>query len=106
MWLTMKSTWAAKIVTVVFTLLTLFWIYLQVAIPEDTEVHTFFGAIYGIVALLGAIFGLKVALKWGFFSSILGRALVMFSLGLLMQEFGQATLSYFHYVYDIEGQYP
>lgn len=106
MWMGIKSTFAAKIVAIVFALLTLFWIYLQIVIPTDTEIHTFFGAIYGLVALLGAVFGLKVSLKWGFMSSVLGRAIAMFSLGLLAQEFGQVTLSYFHYVYHLEGLYP
>lgn len=100
-----RSSWKAKLTTLVFLLLTVFWLYLQ-TIPDDVEVHTFFGAIYGMVALLGAIFGFTISIKWGFFSSILGRAIAMFSLGLLAQEFGQLTLSYFHYVYNQEGLYP
>lgn len=103
---TVKSSWEAKLTVVVFVLLTIFWLYLQIIIPTDTEVHTFFGAIYGVMAILGAFFGLRISMKWGFFSSVLGRAIAMFSLGLLAQEFGQVTLSYFHYVYDLEGLYP
>ncbi len=106
MWLTIKSGWGAKIIVSLFGLLSLFWIYLQIIIPTETEVHTFFGAIYGLVALLGALWGIKVSLRWGFLSSIMGRAIAMLALGLLAQEFGQLTLSFYHYVYNLEGLYP
>lgn len=101
-----KFSWEAKLALSLFVLLTIFWVYLQIIIPNDTEIHTFFGAIYGIVALLGAIFGLRISIKWGFLKSVFGRAIAMFSFGLLAQEFGQITLSYFHYVLGKEGLYP
>jgi hypothetical protein len=103
---TIKTTWKARIVTIVFLLFTAFWVYLQLVIPTDTEIHTFFGAIYGVMAILGMIFGILISIKWGFMSSIIGRAIAMFSFGLMAQEFGQLTLSYFHYVLGKEGLYP
>ncbi len=106
MWTIIKSSREAKIIIILFVLLTVFWGYLQIVIPTDIEVHTFFGAIYGVVALFGAIFGFRVSIKWGFLKSIIGRAIAMFSLGLLAQEFGQVTLSYFHYALGKEGLYP
>ena len=54
-------------------------------------------ASYQIVAWCGAIIGFVFAEKWGGYKSLLGRAALGFSLGLLMQSFGQSVFSWYFY---------
>jgi hypothetical protein len=108
---TIRSQWQAKVAVLLFILLSIFWLTLQTPIYENItlfqhSVAKFFGAIYGIMALWGAIWGFSIARHWGGFKSLIGRAMLMFSIGLLLQEFGQATLSYIDYVLHIQGAYP
>ncbi|MBI2442419.1 MAG: hypothetical protein HYV40_00735 [Candidatus Levybacteria bacterium] len=108
---TIRHQWQAKVAIVLFVILTLFWLTLQTDVFKGTSlfdhsVAKFFGAIYGIMALWGAIWGLSIAKHWGGGKSLMGRAILMFSFGLLLQEFGQASLSYIDYVLNIQGAYP
>ena len=54
-------------------------------------------ASYQIVAWCGAIIGFIFASKWGGFKSLLGRAVIGFSIGLLLQSFGQSVFSWYFY---------
>lgn len=101
-----KNQIESRIIFIVFILLSAFWIFLQFADPVDNSGHKFFGAIYGIIAIFGMIWGFGVSKIWGFTKSVMGRALLLFSLGLFAQEFGQITLSVYDYVLHIEGHYP
>lgn len=108
---TLKRQWSAKVVFTLFILFTAFWLLLQIGVFNgmtlfDHTIHKFFGAIYGVVALWGGVWGIIIAHKWGGHKSVLGRGLYMFGIGLLLQEFGQISLSYLDYVYHIAGAYP
>ena len=94
-----------------FLLLTFFWLSLQTNIFKGHllfahSYQKFFGAIYGTICLFGAFWGIKISKKWGGTHSVMGKAILMFSLGLLAQEFGQASLSIIDYVFNIPGSYP
>lgn len=107
---TVEKEQRAKIILFLFIILTIFWIILQLGFFNDLELfnHTFFkffGAIYGVIALLGGLWSFAIAKKWGL-NSMIGKAILMFSLGLFAQEFGQITLSYIDYVMHIQGAYP
>lgn len=65
-----------------------------------------FAAAYGIVALVGGIFGLRASRKWGGTKSLVGKALIFFGLGLLAQEFGQLAYSFYIYALEAEVPYP
>jgi hypothetical protein len=108
---TIKKEWQAKVTLGVFITFSLFWIVLQLGILDGKTIFghsyfTFFGIIYGIMALWGGICGFYVAQGWGFTKSIMGKAIVMFSVGLFAQEFGQISLSFIDYVLNIPGAYP
>ncbi len=62
-------------------------------------------ASYQFIAWVGAIAGLYLSRYWGGYKSIMGRAAIAFSLGLLMQSFGQSVFSYYFY-HGIELPYP
>lgn len=61
---------------------------------------------YWLVAVVGAVCGLFVARQWGGFKSVFGRALLLFTLGLCAQIFGQLTYSYFALVKGVDAPYP
>lgn len=106
LWETITKTWQGKIVTLLFFLLTIWWITLQFPITKSDLSGRLFGAGYGVVALWGALNGLFISNKWGGFKSIFGRALLMFSLGLFAQEFGQISYFYYVFIQHIEVPYP
>lgn len=94
----------------IFTLLTLWWVYIQVlkiggAVDFDMKGQTF-AASYGFMALWGGFVALVVSKKWGFLSSLFGRSLLAFAIGLLLQEFGQLSYSFYIYFMKIEIPYP
>lgn len=68
--------------------------------------HELYSDTYWIVALVGVFYGFHASRQWGGRKSVFGKALLLFSLGLLAQVFGQVIYSYFALVKDIEAPYP
>jgi len=101
-----KKDWSTKVALVLFTLLTVWWLFLQLFYKAGSREHDLFSDIYGVMALWGVVWGLVIAQKWGGFKSVMGRAILFFSFGLLAQEFGQLAYSYYYYVRQIEVPYP
>lgn len=89
-----------------FTLLSLWWGYVKINDVSNENTINLLAGSYGLVALVGGLFGLAASIKWGGFKSILGRSLMMFSIGLLLQEFGQLSYAYYVVVEKIEIPYP
>ncbi len=102
----LNTKWQYGVTIYSFVFFTLWWLFLQVVTPGESSNHRLFGALYGVIALLGGIFGMDVARRWGGVQSIIGKSILMFSLGLLAQEFGQIVYSYNHYFLNKEGMYP
>lgn len=65
-----------------------------------------FAGTYGVVALLGSIWGLQISKKWGGWRSVVGRCIQMFALGLLIQELGQLVFAYYAIFLNNEAPYP
>ena len=103
---TFKKEWEAKVILGLFLLYVAWWVYMQVALPHDHILYALYGQSYGVIALVGAIGGLFVARKWGGFKSVMGKAIIMFSLGLFAQEFGQIAYTYYIFIEHIEIPYP
>jgi hypothetical protein len=101
----------AQVALILFLGFTIFWGILQLGVFDGVmianhSVHKIFGALYGLVALWGAIWGVTIAKKWGGMTSLIGRAIILFSIGLFLQEFGQVSLSVIDFVFNIQGAYP
>lgn len=103
---TIQKEFPAKISILIFTLFTLWWVFLEFILknPESTN-NLLFSGTYGVMALLGGIVGMKSSFRWGGYKSVLGRSIFMFALGLLLQEFGQIAYSVY-YQFHIEVPYP
>ncbi|HSX41300.1 MAG TPA: hypothetical protein VLF21_01500 [Candidatus Saccharimonadales bacterium] len=99
-----KGPW--RLAVVMFLGLTAWWGYIQVAFPKDHIAYQIFSGTYGLMALYGGIFGLVTARAWGGFKSVVGKAVGLFALGLLFQEFGQLAYSYYAYFLHTEIPYP
>lgn len=97
--------WQGKVSVLLFILLTAWWIIGR----QNPDAPRYFGdfpSIYGVMALWGGIWGFIIANKWGGFKSVMGKALIMFSLGLFAQVFGQIAYAYLSFFKGIEVPYP
>lgn len=77
-----------------------------VADPSNTRSSELYSDTYWVVGVIGIVCGLFAAKEWGGFKSIFGRSLMLFSLGLAAQVFGQITYSYYALVEHVEAPYP
>lgn len=102
---TIKKEVTAKIAVFIFLLFTIFWLSLFF-FEQDSVWHATFGSSYGILAAFGGIVGLAVSQRWGGLKSIMGKSVFLFSLGLLLQTFGQIAYTVYIYVLKIELPYP
>ncbi len=94
------------ITTAVFIGFTTWWLILKSKHPAGDPAYQYFTATYGLMALLGAIWGIVISRKWGGRRSILGLAILMFAFGLLAQEFGQLAYNYYIYYKKVDIPYP
>ncbi len=97
------------LVCVSFFAFTAWWLYINFILKSSDPSsisNQAFAATYGIVALMGGVAGLITSKIWGGRKSLIGRALLFFSIGLLAQEFGQLAYSYYLYVLKVEIPYP
>jgi len=87
------------ITLVLFVGLVIWWLFVQYLRVTGSSSFDMagqaFAAVYGIVALWGGCVTLVVSRKWGLLSSLFGRSLFSFSVGLFLQEFGQLAYSYY-----------
>ncbi|MGZ6005035.1 MAG: hypothetical protein ACXWLH_02690 [Candidatus Saccharimonadales bacterium] len=94
------------LVSLIFLGYIIWWISFQRVVNNQGLSVQRFGYIYGSMALIGAIIGFVASIKWGGFKSVVGKALMFFSFGLLAQEAGQLILAYYIYVSKIQIPYP
>ncbi len=89
-----------------FIILSFWWIYIFSSGTQNALTNHAFGFVYGGFSLWGGVIGFFVARKWGGFSSLMGRALIGLSLGLLFQGFGQYSFWFYNFFLKIEVPYP
>jgi hypothetical protein len=91
---------------VFFLLLTTWWISIYLRGLTEGGENNIYTLSYPLLSILGAVFGIITARKWGGFHSKLGKAIYFLSLGLLSQFFGQLMYAYYIYFQGIEVPYP
>jgi hypothetical protein len=92
----------------IFLYLSLHRFFLLVVLSEHESLQDyqlFWGTVYQLMAWVGAFFGLFYSRRWGGFRSAVGKSILFFSFGLLLQSFGQSSYSYYIYS-NIEILYP
>lgn len=89
---------------IIFLIFTLWWINLhQSDLVSNRNGRQLWGATYQVLALFGGIIGIFISHKWGGYKSVLGKIILAFSFGLLLQLFGQTYSSYYVYHYAVEA---
>jgi len=94
------------LVLALFLIVTFWWLALKYFSIEDSMANEYFSVSYGLMALFGGLYGLKISKKWGGISSFIGKTIISFSIGLLLQEFGQLAYSFYSLFLGIEIPYP
>lgn len=98
---------AERFTALLFIALSGWWVFLYFVEGGALEAQNLrWAATYQVLALWGGLFGLWASRPWGGVRSWMGRAIVFFSAGLLLQNFGQSVFSYFNLVSQIEIPYP
>lgn len=103
---TLKTELRLRMSIAVFVFYSAWWIILQINGLREGVFNDLFSDTYGVTALIGFLIGIFVSHKWGGWSSKMGRSIMMFSLGLGLQAFGQATYTFFFLTQGIELPYP
>jgi hypothetical protein len=80
--------------------------YMTLFLRQGDLAHSYFGTLYGIIALWGGIWGLFISRAWGGYKSLMGKAIIMFSLGLFAQEFGQCAYTFYIFILHVDVPYP
>ncbi len=98
----------AQLLAVVFIALFAWWIYLFLLGHTESNQYKnlIWAASYQLLALLGGIWGLVASAGWGSKRSVMGRSIIAFSIGLLLQVFGQSVFSFYNLFAEIEIPYP
>jgi len=91
------------LITLIFLGYLGWWISFQQVLADQGKTTQWFGSTYAVMALIGAVVGLVASLKWGGYKTVLGKALMFFSLGLLAQEAGQLISTYYVYSAHLES---
>jgi len=92
---------------ILFGVLTVWWIVLFFMDKNANVGHNLiWGVSYQAVAVWGAFWGLFISRTWGGLKSVMGQAIIFFSLGLLLQAFGQSIFSYYNLVLGVDMPYP
>jgi hypothetical protein len=93
-----------------FVVLTIWWLTLSPFQTTDLDTLThkryIWGSTYQVIALWGAICGFVISKFWGGTKSVMGRSVIAFSVGLLLQVLGQSFYSYYNLFAQIEAPYP
>ena len=100
-----KHNYSAQIVLAFFAALVAWWATLYVS-GASADALQAWAAAYQIVAFFGACVGFTIANHWGGFQSVIGRATIAFSFGLLLQCFGQTSYSFYIYYLNQPVPYP
>lgn len=94
------------ILCIFYFLLLVWWVKIFLSGVKISDENYLFGLVYGFIAFIGGINGIIVSKKWGGYKSLVGRAIIFLSLGLLSYWFGQTAWSYHNLVLKAEVPYP
>lgn len=91
----------------IYLLLVFWWIFDPFILgPNHRRILGDFASIYFLMALWGSIWGMWISKKWGWFTSVTGKTILMFSLGLFAQAFGECVYAYYTFYLHVKIPYP
>ncbi|MEP7166791.1 MAG: hypothetical protein ABI758_02320 [Candidatus Woesebacteria bacterium] len=92
--------------TILFLGLTGYWLFIFLTGSTSGALNDNFGFLYGGLSVWAGIWGLVTAYQWGGLKSLMGKALIFLSVGLLFQGFGQYSFWFFNVFLHVEIPYP
>jgi hypothetical protein len=98
-----KFTW---FVIFFYLVILIWWGKMFLVGQQDGMENYLFGAVYAVIALVGAVNGLFVSRIYGGWKSVIGRGIIFLSLGLIGEAFGQGVWSYYNLLAQVEVPYP
>lgn len=99
-----KFTW---LVLLYFSLIVIWWAKIFLSGQKEGDENYWFNLFYGLIALFGGIHGIYLSYrKWGGHRSVIGRGVLLLSLGLLGEWFGNAVWGYANVVLHQAIPYP
>ncbi len=94
------------IITAFYLVLVCWWLEIYFSGSKNAAQNNYYGFFYAFIALIGGINGLAISKKWGGYKSLVGRAIIYMSAGLLLEGFGQLVWSYYNIFAKIEVPFP
>ncbi len=95
------------LIFIVFIIYTIGIVYIHIKYPDKSHfIYGYYTDSYGILAAIGGVLGIYISNQWNGVKSVVGRAITMFSIGLLFQFLGQVGYAWYRYSYGIEDPYP
>lgn len=85
---------------------TIWWAYIGLHQSNNPTIHQDFSGTYGFITVYGVVVGLIASRKWGGRKSLVGKALLCFTFGLVFQEFGQIVYYYYANYKNVAVPYP
>ena len=79
---------------------------LFVGFKNHTQYGYIFAFAYGLIPLMGGGFGLRIAKKWGFFKSSMGKAVFFLSTSLISWGIGELIWSFYNFFLNANVPYP
>jgi hypothetical protein len=101
-----KASKVLKFLSIFFLLLLVGWIFMYVKGSTDGLGNNIFILVYPLIPLVGGIYGLIFAKKWGGIRSTFGSSITAFALGFLFQFIGQMLYVYYQLYLHIDVPYP
>lgn len=96
-----------EVAIALFITLSLWWVFLFFVFGARlTQQNLYWAAVYQVLAWWGGIYALTSSRSWGGFKSIMGRSIIFFGLGLVLQGFGQTTFSIYTTILHVDIPYP
>lgn len=102
----MKITKASAFLLGFYSVLLIWWFTLYSYGLTDNQFNLVFAFAYGLLPVFGGILGLETAAKWGMTKSVIGKALMFLSLGLISWGIGEMIWSYYNFALHVEVPYP
>ncbi len=83
------------------------WLYLRTSIPaSDSSIGNYFALSLSITPFIAGCFGFAIAKGWGGAKSLLGKAILSLSIGLVLWSLGNFVWSYYNLVQHVAAPYP
>lgn len=96
-----------EIAIALFVVLSVWWVALFFFFDAQlSQQNLYWAAAYQLLAWWGGVYALVSSRSWGGFRSLMGRGVIFFGLGLLLQGFGQTTFSIYTTILHVDIPYP